>query len=297
MHLLLERGAGFRSWEGAFVSEAGELIATAEFRKDSHSVLTIQRGENCFEMTSTTESFHTTPSSGGGGGKATYNGKLTYSFTSTHPMLIEFKEAGLRRQRIVLKTQIDSWQRRFCWAYRQGQSWFKAWQYASWGNIAIGSDYCFCSFYTLNAGFRMTSNHMPCFNEEDERVWSELKAEEQMLILALSVFHICGTFVGKKNSPFTSQFSRSCPNVPSYAVSKTPGLHCSIDPSMYRRRWFGEFWAVGNPIAYIATLLAGMLYYVEPCSGTLGVLGMVAAASLVWMVISRAFGKYSPKEW
>lgn len=297
MNLKLESGFSFSSWRGEFFSEAGEKIAAVEYAEHtSKAVLTISCPGSIFEMISTTESFHGSSSGWGGGGKMLHNGKPVYTFTAKTPAEIEVKTARPRAARSVLKSGIDSWNRRFRWAYRQGEPWYKAWQYASWGHILMGDKYCFCSMYHIGAGrrlFRMDQH--PVFNAADEQVWATLKDTEKLLVLALSARHLCGVYVGKTQTPLSSIFSSSCPNVPSFIINEKG--RCDINPRRFRCRILGEFLFTGNSVTWFIVAAMWVLYHCSPNSGTLGVAVMFSIIGFFWILISRWADKFEPLEW
>lgn len=297
MFLQLEKGFSFSSWKGDFFSESGKYIAKVEYSEASGKAQLFIRGsESKFEMLASSETFHGSSTSWGGGGKMLYNDKQVFTFTAKTPYEIEVKTAKIRGARTVVKTKIDSWNRRFCWAYRQGEPWYKAWQYASWGNILMGDKYCFCSIYDIGTGRRLFNmSHHPVFNEHDELVWSSLKDSEKMLILALSVRHLCGVYVGKTQTPLSSIFSKNCPSLPSFKVNDSG--RCVINPNCFRRRFFGEFLFTGNSITWFVILGFWILYASMPNSGTLGVAIMFSVLGLLWILISKWGNSFSPLEW
>lgn len=297
MFLQIDKGFSFSSWSGEFFLENGQKIAKVEYSESGGSAqLSIACEGAVFEMQSTTETFHGSPSCWGGGGRMIYNGKQVYSFTAKTPYEIEVKTAKVRGARVVVRTKIDSWTRRFCWAYRQGEPWYKAWQYASWGNILMGDKYSFCSMYGIGTGRRLFNmNHHPVFNGFDEQVWLGLKASEKMLILALSVRHLCGVYVGKTQTPLSSIFSKNCPSVPSFKINER-GM-CVINPNVFPRRFLGEFLFTGNSITWGVVLTLWILYLFMPNSGTLGVAIMFSVLGLLWVLLCKWGNKFSPLEW
>lgn len=297
MFLNLQKGFSFSSWKGEFYLMRGEKIASVEYTETGgKACLTICGMDATFVMLSSTETFHGTSTSWGGGGKMLYNGEHFYTFIAKTPYEIEVKNAKIRGTRTVVITKIDSWKRRFCWAYRQCLPWYKAWQYASWGNILIGDKYCFCSIYDIGTGRRLFQmKQHPVFNEYDEQVWLKLKDVEKMLILALSVRHLCGVYVGKSQTPWSSIFGKNCPSIPSFVVNDIG--KCVINPNCFRRRIFGEFLFTGNSITWLVVLGGWILYTIMPNSGTLGIAIMFSIIGFFWILISKWGNSFSPLEW
>lgn len=297
MLLELDKGFSFSSWKGEFYAESGQKIASIDYSEGGENAcLNIVGSGATFAMLSTSDTFHGSSSGWGGGAKMLYNGEHVYTFTSKNPYEIEVKTAKIRGARTIVKTKIDSWKRRFCWAYRQGLSWYKAWQYASWGNILMGDKYCFCSLYNIGSGRRLfnMSRH-PVFNSCDEQVWLTLKDVEKMLILALSVRHLCGVYVGKTQTPLSSVFSKNCPDIPSFVVNDKD--NCVINPHYFHRRPFGEFLFTGNAMTWLIVASFWILYCLMPNSGTFGIAIMFSIIGFFWILICKWGNNFSPLEW
>lgn len=298
MFIRMAQPFSFRSWRGEFVDADGQHIAEADFGiRSGHDVLRIRRGDACFEMVATSATFHGCASSWGGGGKFVLNDKVLYTFTAKTPYEIEVFTAGTRRSQRVLYTRLDSWKRRFCWAYRQGASWFAAWQYAGRGNLHIGVDYCLASLFDISTRRVPGRSPHPLMNAADAAVWQTRPEAEQLLLLALSVRHLCGDFPGKSRIAFSSRFGNSCPEVPSFIPSQNPLLHCCIRPEMFRPRYVGEFLGAGNPVAVFLILLVWLLYATTPGSGVLAPAIVVTVLALGWILICRRAHRYEPAEW
>lgn len=298
MFIQIQSPFHFSSWRGEIVDSAGQRIAEADFgERGGHAVLRIQRGADCFEMKAATATFHGSASSFGGGGKFLLGGRTVYTFTAKTPYEMEVFTAGSRRSQRVLCTRIDSWKRRFCWAFRQGAGWWAAWQYASWGNLLIGQDYALASLLDISTRRVPGRRPHPLMNAADVAVWQSRPEQEQLLLLALSLRHLCGDFVGKSGWAFSSRLRRSCPEVPSFRPSPQPHLHCSVRASLFRPRYMGEFLAVGNPVAIGLMVMAWVGYALVSGYDMLPVAIAVTLLSLGWVLICRWGHGGEPADW
>ncbi len=299
MHLLLDSSYFPSSWGGVIYRENGERVAGVRYAESAgKGVLTLSSGETSFEVHAATESF--SGSSTNKGGRMLCNGKHVYSFTSSTPALLEVRTADLRGARTVFRTHLDSWNRRFCWAYRQGFSWFRAWQYAGWGHMLVGRKCCFSSLFAVNAAPRSLGKlRHPLFHEADEAVWLGLEPVEQLLVLALSVQGLCGMYNCKVSTPLSSIFSRNCPAVPSFVINGNG--KCDINPARFHRRWLGEFLATGHPITWLLIIAIWLPYATHPQRDEMGFLLMsciFTALGLGWMLICRWANRHpEPMEW
>lgn len=297
MYLNVEGGLGFSSWRGHVCRENGEAIADMSYSESSgHAELVIKCQESRFELISSTENFHGSGTVWGGGGRAFYNGRHVYSVLSKTPHETEVKTATLRGARVVLRYCLDSWKRRFCWAYRQGVPWYRAWQYASWGNIIMGAHYCLSSTCDVGAGYRFfNDSHQPLFHESDEDVWLALPPEEQMMLLALSVRHLCGRYQGKSRTTFSAHFCRSCPDVPSFITNEQG--RCCINPAHFRRRVLGEFLCAGNSVSYLCVIGLWLAYAISPNDTLYAMAIMISVLALGWVLLCCRLQRFEPLEW
>lgn len=290
MYLLFDSRYFYSSWKGEFYCENGEWVADVQYAESAgKGVLTISGAEATFEVHSVIESFSGPSVNRGGGGRMLYNGKPAYNFTAKTPVLLEVRTADLRGARPVFRTQVDSWNRRFCWAYRQGLSLFKAWQYASWGNILIGRKCCFCSLFPMNCAPRQISRlRHPLFHESDEGVWLRLGDKEKLLVLALSVRGLCGLYNGREATPLSSMFSSHCPDVPSFIINEKG--NCDINPARFYRRIIGEFLVMGHPVTWLVIIGCWALYAAHPEREEMAYLLMAIIFTVLgfgWILICR----------
>ena len=299
MQLLTQGYGTLQAWQGRFVSEAGEPVAQAEFAQGkASSTLRITRGETCMEMVSTTPTFHTAPNAfGGGGGKFTFNGEQRYSFLCATPAEIEVTSASRRSMgKRVLRAQLDSWKRRFLWAYRQGLSAAEARRYAGHGDLLIGSSYALASFHCMRSGHGELDHAgaHTLFHAADEELWATLPEEEQLLVLALSVRHLCGNYHDKRHTLGLRQLP-ACPNVPSFVPREAP-LHASIDPGHFPRR-AGESWHTGSPLAKFCLVAAWAATLIDRSPNMVGLAIFVSIPCVLWLLICYGVNRYTLKEW
>lgn len=271
---------GYSKWSATITSNEEVVLGMASYANKPFPQFLIRLGSNELSASITQGSFFD------GGGTIFYNGERIASWFGKIPGI--FTITDIHRV-MILQLKIDDWGRRFKWAYRNGVSWKKAWQYASWGYLLIGKNYVLASIINPNFGWQYGASSNP-FNEDDNQVVRDLPQQEQLLLLFVTLRRLCSVYPGMTRSPSWVGLGSACPDVPSCAkISKGCQSYLTLDPKKISSgnngsRRVGEFMATGHPFCWLIITICLLVCIFVPGKGALAggiAFGVVASGYLI----------------